>query len=55
MKNLVLAARDKRIVFLSETVEGSHSEKRLADEQRLAFVYSLMRQIGVMILTHANL
>ena len=37
MKNLVLATAAKRIVFLSETVEGSCSEKRLADEQHLCF------------------
>jgi DDE superfamily endonuclease len=37
VKNLVLATEQKRIVYLSETVEGSHSEKRLADEADFAF------------------
>lgn len=37
MKNLVLATIEKRILYLSETVEGSASEKRLADDQDLVF------------------
>lgn len=37
MKNLVLATEKRRIVFLSETVAGAHSEKRLADEADFSF------------------
>lgn len=37
MKNLVLATEKKRIVFLSETREGSASEKRMADEAEFSF------------------
>lgn len=37
MKNLLLATSEKRILFLSETVEGAHSEKKLADEAGLCF------------------
>ncbi|MGI9174266.1 MAG: transposase family protein [Rhodothermales bacterium] len=37
MKNLVLATEAKRIVFLSETVEGSASEKKMADEAAFCF------------------
>lgn len=37
MKNLVLATEEKRVVFLSETREGSASEKRMADEADLWF------------------
>lgn len=37
MKNLVLASPDKRILFLSPTYEGSHSEKRMADLEAFDF------------------
>jgi len=37
VKNLVLATSEKRILYLSETYEGSASEKRMADEQAFAF------------------
>jgi len=37
VRNLVLATEAKRIVYLSETYEGSASEKRMADEQEFAF------------------
>ena len=40
MKNLVLATKRRRIVYLSETYEGSYSEKRMADEQAFSFAYS---------------
>ena len=37
MKNLVLATEAKHILFLSETYEGSASEKRMADDAAFSF------------------
>ena len=37
MKNLLLATPKRRIVYVSETYEGSSSEKRMADEQAFSF------------------
>ncbi|MCH7777797.1 MAG: transposase family protein [Gemmatimonadetes bacterium] len=37
IKNVVLAAADKRVLYLSQTYEGPVSDKRVADEEALDF------------------
>jgi len=52
VKNLVLATSQQRILFLSETYEGSASEKRMADEAAFSFgpegevVLALLMDLG---------
>jgi len=37
IKNVLLAAKDKRILFLSDTYAGSVHDKKIADEADIAF------------------
>lgn len=48
MKNVVIADPQRRILYLSQTYEGSAHDKRIADEEDLAFgkTLELLQDLG---------